>query len=67
MKFESLIKRGDYPLVESKYNVDFYSNTLDEKTDETLCDIWRHYIYSKPEPKEYPNNGYQHYTLINRV
>ncbi len=51
MKVESLIKRGDYPLVECKYNVDFYSNTLEEKVDETLGDIWRHYIYSKPEPK----------------
>ncbi len=51
MKIESIIKRGDYPLIESKYNVDFYSNTLEEKVDETLCDIWRHYIYSKQEPK----------------
>ncbi len=51
MKIESIIKRGDYPLVESKYNVDFYSNTLDEKLDELIGDIWRHYIYNKPIPK----------------
>jgi hypothetical protein len=51
MRFRSLIKRGDYPLVANKYNVDFYSNTLDEKIDETFGDIWRHFIFGKPEPK----------------